>query len=82
MNKDEYVIPVKIELEPGRYKHGYVKTLTPNSRGNLRIRYAGGRISERKADTVIYEPHGFAPRVCPECGSDTEHYLICSKSEL
>lgn len=58
----KYVIPVKVKLEKGRYKHGYVSTLQPNARGNLRIKYAGGRISERSADSVIHEPAGFNKR--------------------
>ena len=57
-----YDIPVKVQIEPGRFKHGYVKTLTPNSRGNLRMKYAGGKISERSADSVIHEPAGFEVR--------------------
>ena len=57
-----YIIPVKVKLEPGRFKHGHVKTLIPNHRGNLRIKYAGGRISERAADSVIHEPAGFEVR--------------------
>ena len=57
-----YDIPVKILLDPGRFKHGHVKTLEPNARGNLRIKYAGGRISERSADSVIPEPAGFEVR--------------------
>lgn len=55
-----YIIPVKVRIDVGRYKYGYVKTLEPNKRGNLTIHYAGsGRISERGADTVIHEPKGF-----------------------
>jgi len=57
-----YNIPVKVRIELGRYKHGHVKTLEPNARGNLRIKYAGGRISERSADSVIPEPAGFEVR--------------------
>ena len=54
-----YTIPVKIKLEPGRFKHGYVKTLTPDSRGNVRIMYGSGRISSRAVETLIHEPAGF-----------------------
>lgn len=55
-----YVIPVKIRKEPGRYYFGWVKTLVPNSRGNLKVYYAGNcRISERDAESCIHEPKGF-----------------------
>ena len=57
-----YTIPVKIQLEPGRFKHGFVKTLTPDSRGNVRIMYMSGRISSRSIDGVEHEPQGFRVR--------------------
>lgn len=65
---EEYTIPVRIKIEHGRYKYGHVKTLTPNSRGNVRVKYGGGRIAERSADSVEYEPRGFHVK------SQTESY--------
>lgn len=61
---DDYTIPVKVSMPngPGRYKHGYVKTLEPNARGTVRIKYANGRISERSVDSIIPEPTGFEVR--------------------
>lgn len=55
----QYKIPVKIRLEPGRYRHGHVKKL-PSSKGEkVSIRYADGRISSRNGDSIIHEPQGF-----------------------
>ena len=57
-----YVIPVKVQIDTGRYVYGHVKTLTANSRGNCRMRYGNGKISERSADSIIPEPRGFEVR--------------------
>lgn len=54
-----YVIPVKIPIEPGRYKYGWVQSLSPNGRGNLKVYYSSGRISERAVEACIHEPKGF-----------------------
>ena len=59
---DEYTIPVKVQIDTGRYVYGHVKTLTANSRGNCRIRYVNGKISERSADSLEHEPRGFEVR--------------------
>lgn len=58
----DYDIPVKVRVEQGRYKYGHVKTLVPNARGNVRMKYANGKISERSVDSVIPEPRGFEIR--------------------
>lgn len=56
-----YMIPVKIMIEPGRYRYGFVKSLTPDTHGNVRIMYGNGRISTRSAESCIHEPQGFKP---------------------
>jgi hypothetical protein len=62
MARTDYTIPVKIRIETGRYKYGYVKSLTPDERGNLRIMYGkDGKLSSRAAEGVIHEPLGFEP---------------------
>jgi len=55
-----YNIPVKIKISDGRYKSGYVKSLKPDARGNLRICYRGSwRKSSVDAKRAIHEPKGF-----------------------
>jgi hypothetical protein len=63
MARSEYTIPVKFRHEEnGRYRYGYAKTLEPDSRGNIRILYATGRIGSKQASEVIHEPQGFHRR--------------------
>lgn len=61
MARSDYKIPVKIQLEPGRYKHGYVKELPKSDEEAVHIMYANGRISSRAGASIIHEPKGFNP---------------------
>ncbi|MCK5134845.1 MAG: hypothetical protein KAR19_03595 [Bacteroidales bacterium] len=62
MARNDYTIPVKVRLAPGRYRHGYVKKLPANKNEKVSIMYAGGKISSRNGDTLIHEPRGFEIR--------------------
>ena len=59
MAKQDYTVPVKIRLEKGRYRHGYLKKLPCNKEEKVSIMYAGGRISSRSAESIIHVPEGF-----------------------
>jgi len=64
MAASDYTIPVKVALPggPGRYLYGWVRSLTPDARGNIRLRTGNGNYSTRSADSVIHEPAGFEIR--------------------
>lgn len=59
MSKTNYTIPVKIRLEKGRYRHGYVRKLPSRKGEKVSIKYADERISICSGDTIIHEPQGF-----------------------
>jgi len=62
MARSNYIIPVKIRLEPGRYRHGYVKRLPATDDEKVRVLHASGRITSRLGGSIIHEPGGFEPR--------------------
>ena len=62
MAREDYNIPVKIRLELGRYRHGYVKQLPKSDDEKIRVLHASGRIISRVGKSIIHEPAGFEPR--------------------
>jgi len=59
MANPDYTVPVKIRLEKGRYRHGYLKKLSCNKGEKVSIMYAGGLISSCSAASIIHVPEGF-----------------------
>ena len=49
----DYKIPVMMRLEKGRYKKAWAKSLTPDRRGNIRVRYESGSFSSWAAEKTI-----------------------------
>jgi len=66
MSKSEYNIPVQFQLEKGRYKPGYVKSLKPDKKGQVRVMYTSGDLSSRSLESLIAVPQGFNKRETPE----------------
>jgi len=62
MARSDYTIPVKILLEKGRYRHGYVKKLPDTDDEMIRVLHASGRITTRIGRSIIHEPRGFEKR--------------------
>jgi len=56
-----YSIPVKKQIEKGKYRIAYAKSLTP-IKGKIKICYDSGKTSEWDADKTIHEPLGFKKR--------------------
>jgi len=59
MARSDYIIPVKIRLEQGRFRHGYVKKLPATDDEMIRVLHASGRITTRIGRSIIHEPMGF-----------------------
>lgn len=54
-----YVIPVMRRLEPGKYTYAFAKSLTPDSRGNIKVRTPKLKTTSWQATSVISVPKGF-----------------------
>ena len=54
-----YIIPVKRQLEPGRYVYAYAKSLTPDRRGQIKVRTPSLKSTSWLATSAIHVPEGF-----------------------
>jgi len=54
-----YTIPVKRRLEKGKYAFAWAKSLTPDKRGQIKVRTSDLRSTSWLGTSVIHVPEGF-----------------------
>ncbi len=78
-----YTIPVMRRLEPGRYVHGYARSLKPDKNGQIKVRTSDLQSTSWLGTSVIHLPEGFEIyKSAPPKAKDVADRYICGSDPI